>query len=718
MNTTLQNIRRLGSKHWIYAAFLLCILLSFVIRGTVSIEGNTNSSAFDQRSYLNLGMDIREGNDLSDGKRNPLLPAILSLIAERDWPFYTKAKFLNLGFGIVCLLLVFELGRRWFNVATGALAAGLLSLNPPFLHVSSLVMAEPFLMIATLSSWYLMWRTLKKPHQARPWYAIAAGTMTGIAYMTKATALQMVPAFVLTAILTYQAGWWKRKEIWLFVLAWIIVCMPLLIFNIQEYQNPLYNYNYKHEIWLNSPAQRHFADISEAPTLQTYLAEHTWEEMAHRLWYGLSEVTRILFRTLAPVSALALSPDAFPGQTEIIWIVFWLGLLVFLFSQRKKLKPELDFASPLFILPIFMLILSLIPLGWFVQASNVGPRFIVLFHPIIYILVIGTLYTLYSRLQAQGMIAPIWQKIRTWGTRGMLAGLVLWGGMGAFQAFPNLRRHPVQIDREANTRGQAVLEWLENGTPYGTRVLWGPSYTLPSWIYERRLSFKYIPSKATEWQDINAFAEAERLDYAIIDWTMIERRREALSTYFDVDYPYITIRDFPPTWALTLPYDGFPSNWGVFRLPQSSPLEYEMSVTLDDVIELIGCEAYPTTLHPGQSTHVTLYWRALKEMDRDYSVFVHVMDEEGNLVAQSDGFPLEERYPTSRWQRDQLLGDRHTLSIPPEAEPGTYRFAVGMYLLETMERLDAVEQDGGTVSQDRILLPVSLTIEKEHADDK
>ncbi|MFO7917980.1 MAG: phospholipid carrier-dependent glycosyltransferase [Anaerolineae bacterium] len=706
------------NNRWIYALFLVCILTSFIIRGTVAIENKSNSSAFDQRSYLNLGMDIRDGRGLSDGKRNPLLPTILSLIAERDWPYYTKAKFLNLSFGVVCLLLVFELGRRWFNPATGALAAGLLSLNPPFLHVSSLVMAEPLLMIATLTSWYLMWKTLKEPHQERSWYAIAAGAATGMAYMTKATALQMVPAFGLTALLTYRGEWWKRKEIWLFILAWIIVCMPLLVFNAREYQNPLYNYNYKHEIFLDSPAERHFADISEAPTLQTYIAEHTWAEMAHRLWYGLREVTRILFRALAPVSALASSADAFPGQSEMVWIAAWLGLSIFLFLQRKRLKPELDLASPLFILPGFMLILSLLPLGWFVQASNVGPRFIVLFHPIIYILVIGTLYTLYSRLQAEGTFSPVWQKTKTWGTRGMLAGLVLWTGIGAFQAFPNISRHPVKIDREANARGQAVLEWLENGTPYGTRVLWGPSYTLPSWIYERRLSLKHVPSKAKEWQDINTFARDQRLAYAIIDWTMIQRRREAFSSYFDFDYPYVTIKEFPPTWALTLPYDGFPSNWAVFRLPEASPFEHEMSATLGDIIELTGCEVHPTTLRPGQSTYVTLYWRALEDMDRNYSVFVHVLDEQGNVVTQSDGFPLEERYPTSRWQPGQLLGDRHTLSVPAGTPPGTYRFAVGMYLLETMERLDVVEKDQEAASNDHVLLPVSLTVEQEHVEDK
>jgi hypothetical protein len=383
--------------------------------------------------------------------------------------------------------------------------------------------------------------------------------------------------------------------------------------------------------------------------------------------------------------------------------------------QREKLKPELDFASPLFLLPGFMLILSLIPLGWFVQASNVGPRFIVLFHPIIYILVIGTLHTLYTQLRTKEKVSSVWRTAKTRGVRGMLVGLMLWATSGAIRAFPNIERHPVKIDREANARGQAVLQWIEEGTPYGTRVLWGPSYTLPNWIYERRLSLKDVPSKAEAWQDITSFAKEEELEYAIVDWTMVKRRQGAFSPYFGFDYPYITIKELPPTWALTLLYDGFPSNWAVFRMPQAAPLEHEMSVTLGDSIELMGCALHPTNIQPDESTYITLYWRALEDVGKDYSVFVHLLDGEGKLVTQSDSFPLEERYPTSRWQQGNLLGDRHTLSIPLDATPGTYRFAAGMYLLETMERLDAMEEGGDSIPKDRIPLPVTLTVERENA---
>ena len=158
------------------------MVAAFVIRGWEAIERNTNASAFDQRSYLGLGLNLREGRDLTDGKRNPLLPALMSLFARRQWAYYTQAKFLNLALGAAGILLTFELGRRWFGTAVGALCAGLLSLNPFFLHVSSHVMAEPLLAALTLVSWYLMASALSAPAEKRALYAALAGLACGLAY--------------------------------------------------------------------------------------------------------------------------------------------------------------------------------------------------------------------------------------------------------------------------------------------------------------------------------------------------------------------------------------------------------------------------------------------------------------------------------------------------------------------------------------------------------
>ncbi|GAG35437.1 unnamed protein product, partial [marine sediment metagenome] len=244
---------------------------------------------------------------------------------------------------------------------------------------------------------------------------------------------------------------------------------------------------------------------------------------------------RILFRALAP-----LDLERLPGTWEILWIASWFVLGAFLFFQRKVLRPRLRRHAAAFLLLGVMLVLSLIPLGFFVQASNVGPRFIVVFQPMIYILAIGAVREL----------VVAWPKVPKWSPRVLLAGLLVWSAWLTARAVPRIVGHPFALDREANARGEAVLAWLEEGTPYGSRVLWGPSYTLPNWLFERRLSLKDTPSKAQTWEGVTAFASQKGLVYAILDWEMVGRRQAAFSSYFEADYPYVIIKGLPPDWAL------------------------------------------------------------------------------------------------------------------------------------------------------------------------
>jgi hypothetical protein len=103
---------------------------------------------------------------------------------------------------------------------------------------------------------------------------------------------------------------------------------------------------------------------------------------------------------------------------------------------------------------------------------------------------------------------------------------------------------------------------------------------------------------------------------------------------------------------------------------------------------LLGYEALPAE----QTLTVTLYWEALAQMGYDYTVFVHLLDADGNQVAQHDGQPWwEVSIPTTTWQPGEKLRDRHTLALPPDLPPGTYHLWVGAYYWQTLERLPVLE---------------------------
>jgi len=111
-------------------------------------------------------------------------------------------------------------------------------------------------------------------------------------------------------------------------------------------------------------------------------------------------------------------------------------------------------------------------------------------------------------------------------------------------------------------------------------------------------------------------------------------------------------------------------------------------------IQLLGYDL-PKTAHAGQSLDLTLYWESLMPTPWDYTVFVHLLDSQGNIIAQVDEQPRGNDYPTSFWLPGDIITDRHTISVPPSLEPGDYSLAVGLYRLGDQTRL-ACTDDGQT----------------------
>ncbi len=82
---------------------------------------------------------------------------------------------------------------------------------------------------------------------------------------------------------------------------------------------------------------------------------------------------------------------------------------------------------------------------------------------------------------------------------------------------------------------------------------------------------------------------------------------------------------------------------------------------------------------------VTLSWKTMVEMDRDYTAYVHILSEDGSLVAQMDRPP--DGYPTSDWSPGEIVEDRYAVQLPIGLQSGTYLIQSGFYYLPTQERL-------------------------------
>jgi uncharacterized membrane protein len=90
---------------------------------------------------------------------------------------------------------------------------------------------------------------------------------------------------------------------------------------------------------------------------------------------------------------------------------------------------------------------------------------------------------------------------------------------------------------------------------------------------------------------------------------------------------------------------------------------------------------------------VMLQWQPDAAVTRDYTVFVHLVDADGQVVSQSDAQPgWVVPWPTHRWLPGQPILDSHQLLIPPQLPPGRYQVRVGLYYWETLERLPLLDQ--------------------------
>ena len=92
---------------------------------------------------------------------------------------------------------------------------------------------------------------------------------------------------------------------------------------------------------------------------------------------------------------------------------------------------------------------------------------------------------------------------------------------------------------------------------------------------------------------------------------------------------------------------------------------------------------------------IVLYWQALSQLPHDYSVFVHLRDAQGRTAAQSDHLPLAPVYPPTLWPAGQMIRERSILTIPANLSPGAYDLWVGLYRLDTLERLPIVDDRSG-----------------------
>jgi 4-amino-4-deoxy-L-arabinose transferase-like glycosyltransferase len=132
----------------------------------------------------------------------------------------------------------------------------------------------------------------------------------------------------------------------------------------------------------------------------------------------------------------------------------------------------------------------------------------------------------------------------------------------------------------------------------------------------------------------------------------------------------------------------------------------QLPITFNDQLQFIGYDLRRSEIPIGRNIRLTTYWRAQQPLGTEpTSIFVHVLDKDGNIAAQWDGFTIAPEYV----QAGDIIVQVHFIPIPPNFTPGEYQLALGRYYTqETNQPRLTLELNGQPVADRVLLQPVRM----------
>ena len=137
-------------------------------------------------------------------------------------------------------------------------------------------------------------------------------------------------------------------------------------------------------------------------------------------------------------------------------------------------------------------------------------------------------------------------------------------------------------------------------------------------------------------------------------------------------------------------------------------VQVPLEVNYGNELVLMGYDLVADTVPADGLLEVALYWRVLRPLETDFSIAVHLLDDQGWRYGQRDS-QHPARYPTSRWHPGEYARDVHRLAVWPGTSPGLYTLSVGVYDVQTGRQLDLLDANGAPAGTTYPLTRVNVT---------
>lgn len=140
------------------------------------------------------------------------------------------------------------------------------------------------------------------------------------------------------------------------------------------------------------------------------------------------------------------------------------------------------------------------------------------------------------------------------------------------------------------------------------------------------------------------------------------------------------------------------------RSPETPSMSNKLDADFNRQVRLLGYDLDLSQVEAEGTIHLTLYWQAQQPIETAYTVFVHLLDESGQLVTQMDQEPQAGAAPMTGWLPGQVVVDEILVPVT-EAVASIQSIAIGLYHPLTGERLPVLDQDGSVLDHS-VMIPI------------
>lgn len=592
-------------------------------------------------------------------------------------------------FGLLTVLLTWHVGRRWFSPGAGLLAAVLIAVGPDAVLWGGRARMYTLLQVWVLLALYFAFAGIlfNRPR----WRHLALAFYLG-ATLTQFVAITLIPPLVLA---TVGVGWlvarWRGQTAW-FRSRWTwleaggLFAVALIAFLVKRAGQP------KGVVPLEATGRGVLEGIAQVAAI-----------------YGDFSVS--LADSWGALSSFFIAPEAFVPTALALLATGWACFNMLRRRSREGDYPTLFLALVLAVTTLEMLL--------FVSSERRDEKYLFMLQPALFLLAADGLTRLGKQIARVWPAGPVNLKASqavnlrsavlnlafslvlvayTWPFTSALLAVT---GSDYDTAFGYVRDHWQDGDTVLTGTPAAAALYLGRNDYYAVRgtggyayrILWRDGQGVDRWIGS--------PWLDTDEQVYAVLSASSRVWLVLERWGLIKeyyspltmQRIMAMTDFVREDNGIIVLR----------------SRAGASLIPENPTIR--MSANFDQQVSLEGYhKTWQMARNPDgeyRDLDLILYWQVLRPLPYDYTVFVHLRDEDGHSVTQADHQPLGPVFPPTLWPVGQTIREHSVLRVPSQVPPGTYTLWAGLYRLDTLERLPVIGDSSGenAVSLGQVIVP-------------